>query len=67
MRIMPKLRGVELNQNHQALKSIGDILSDSRRLNDRMLNAAFESAISTEKGSGFFRWSGFDWAGDNRS
>lgn len=66
MRIMPKLRGVELNQNHQALKGIETILSDSSRLNDKMLNAAFENAISTEKGSGFFRWSGFDWTGGDR-
>ena len=67
MRIMPKLRGVELNQNSQTLRNIQDILSDSARLDDKMLNTAFAKAISTERGNGFFRWSGFDWTDADHS
>ena len=61
MRIMPKLRGVELSQNRSTLEEIRGILSDRARLNDPLLLAAFENAINTDKGSGFFRWNGFDW------
>ena len=58
MRIMPKLRGLELNQNGKSLSEIGGILKE---LHDAKLTAAFEKAQDAEKGNGFFRWNGFDW------
>ena len=61
MRIMPKLRGVELSQNRRTLEEIQGILADGNRLNDRLLLTAFENAINVDKGNGFFRWNGFDW------
>ena len=60
MRIMPKLRGIAISQNQTTLRTIGDILTDRNCLNDEKLNAAFADAINA-KGSGFFRWNGFDW------
>ena len=59
MRIMPKLRGIELIPNRQTLEEIGEILRVE--VGDLELVTAFDRAKSVDEGSGFFRWSGLDW------
>lgn len=59
MRIMPKLRGIELTPNRRTLEEVGEILRSE--VCDQELVKAFERAKSVDEGSGFFRWSGLDW------
>ncbi len=59
MRIMPKLRGLDLTQNAETLERVKGIIS---RLDDPPLARAFARASDREENrSGFFNWSGFDW------
>ena len=59
MRIMPKLRGLDLTQNAETFEKVKSVIS---RLNDIPLSRAFTRASDREENrSGFFNWTGFDW------
>lgn len=59
MRIMPKLRGLDLSQNAETFEKVKGIISS---LNDIPLARAFTRASDREENrSGFFNWTGFDW------
>lgn len=59
MRIMPKLRGLDLTQNAESLDAVGKIVA---RLGDAALTSAFRNASNREQNrTGFFAWGGFDW------
>lgn len=58
MRIMPKLRGLDLGMFQNELLAVqGQI----QQINDLALNDAFERARSNNT-HGFFRWQGIDWS-----
>ncbi|MCK9303867.1 MAG: hypothetical protein M0P27_00540 [Bacteroidales bacterium] len=60
MRIMPKLRGLDLTQHAQTLELVGKTV---QRIGDDTLNTAFDNAVNRQKNrSGFFHWQGLDWA-----
>ncbi len=60
MRIMPKLRGLDLTMHAQTLQSVNSVLVE---INDLTLADAFKSAIDRQKNrSGFFQWQGMDWS-----
>ena len=65
MRVMPKLRGLDLAQHAQTLEQVGAIV---RQVDDPTLMEAFEKASGRQHNhSGFFHWQGFDWAhGENQ-
>jgi hypothetical protein len=56
MRIMPKLRGLDLDQ-HRA--ELGQIAGHIQNLNDPAMSRAFEGAMNNKQG--FFRWQGINW------
>ena len=59
MRIMPKLRGIDLAQNAEVLQGVGSIVAE---VGDEPLRQAFHAASDLESNkSGFFQWTGFDW------
>lgn len=59
MRIMPKLRGIDLAQNAEVLDRVGSIVAE---VGDEPLRQAFSNASDIESNkSGFFQWTGFDW------
>lgn len=55
MRVMPKLRGLDLDQHKAELQGVGSAIRDL----DPALSNAYESAMNTKQG--FFRWQGIDW------
>jgi len=55
MRVMPKLRGLDLDQ-HKA--DLGQIAGHIQSL-DPAISRAFGSAMNNKQG--FFRWQGIDW------
>jgi hypothetical protein len=60
MRIMPKLRGLDLTLHAQTLENIRSVLN---KAGDVTLIDAFNTAIDRQKNrSGFFQWQGMDWA-----
>ncbi len=60
MRIMPKLRGLDLTQHAQTLELVGETV---QLIGDDTLNTAFDNAVNRQKNrSGFFHWQGLDWA-----
>lgn len=60
MRIMPKLRGLDLTLHTQTLENIKDVLVQT---GDNTLIAAFQAATDRQQNrSGFFQWQGMDWA-----
>ncbi len=62
MRIMPKLRGLDLSQQRQALDAVGEIVG---RVQDEPLAKAFQQAKDPQQNrSGFFLWRGLDWTYD---
>lgn len=65
MRIMPKLRGLDLRQNQEIFENVGSIVTE---LGDLQLSQAFRDACDLDKNhSGFFQWSGFDWSQDDNA
>jgi predicted nucleic acid-binding Zn-ribbon protein len=63
MRVMPKLRGLDLTMHSATLSSIQSVLTG--RVKDETLNHAFAEAIDLHKNrSGFFQWQGIDWANE---
>ncbi|MDD5706032.1 MAG: hypothetical protein PHR35_08910 [Kiritimatiellae bacterium] len=59
MRIMPKLRGLDLSQQRQALDAVGGIVNG---VDDKALSNAFQQAKDPQQNrSGFFLWRGLDW------
>ena len=59
MRIMPKLRGIDLAQNAEVLGRVGSIVAE---VGDEPLSQTFRNASDIESNkSGFFQWTGFDW------
>ena len=59
MRVMPKLRGLDLSQNAETFEKVNGIIAG---LNDIPLARAFARASDREENrTGFFNWSGFDW------
>ena len=61
MRIMPKLYGVDLMQQHETFEQVAGVL---KGIGDPLLLRAFDSASDREQNkSGFFHWTGFDWNG----
>lgn len=60
MRIMPKLRGLDLTQHAQTLDNIASVLT---QMGDTTLTEAFTAATDRQRNrSGFFQWQGMDWA-----
>ena len=60
MRIMPKLRGLDLTQHAQTLDNIASVLT---QMGDATLSDAFTAATDRQRNrSGFFQWQGMDWA-----
>ncbi len=60
MRIMPKLRGLDLTLHVQTLASIRAVIGE---VSDVNLADAFDNAIDRKKNrSGFFQWQGIDWS-----
>ncbi len=56
MRIMPKLRGLDLQDNHKAFQLLQ---SDIQKIGDDDLMNAFDTACKSPQG--FFQWKGIDW------
>lgn len=62
MRVMPKLRGLDLSQHRATLDKVDSIVN---KVDDETLKEAFKKAKSN--GSGFFHWQGLNWAhGENQ-
>ena len=60
MRVMPKLRGLDLTQHAQTLGNISAVLT---QIGDVTLGDAFAAATDRQRNrSGFFQWQGMDWA-----
>ena len=59
MRVMPKLRGLDLDQHKGHLVQIAGHISGI----DPAISRAFESAMNNKQG--FFRWQGIDWDDEN--
>lgn len=58
MRVMPKLRGVDLVEHADVFNSLGQLI---RQVNDRALLDAFDRARQSTQG--FFDWRGISWEG----
>jgi predicted nuclease with TOPRIM domain len=56
MRIMPKLRGLDLTTHSETLRNVASGLAS---VNDDTLTSGF--AAATMNSSGFFQWQGLDW------
>ncbi len=56
MRFLPKLRGLDINENEQEINSIRLQLAE---LEDEAVMRAFDTAADREKG--YFQWRGIDW------
>lgn len=59
MRIMPKLRGLDLNEHSDLFKQMTPIVE---RLGDVALSKAFIEANSRKQG--YFHWTGIDWGNE---
>ncbi len=56
MRVMPKLRGLDLNEHGEVFNSLGQTL---RKINDPALQQAFDKANQSTQG--YFDWRGINW------
>lgn len=56
MRVMPKLRGLDLGENAEAFNRFNNLLT---QINDPALSHAFEDARNNAMG--FFNWQGINW------
>jgi archaellum component FlaC len=63
MRIMPKLRGLDLTMHQPTLAAVKSILQSD--VQDAALGRAFDAATDSQQNrSGFFQWQGLDWANE---
>lgn len=60
-RIMPKLRGIDLELNEEPLKKIGELIEET---NDKTLYDAYRRGSSQDNTSGVFLWQGIDRSED---
>jgi hypothetical protein len=58
MRVMPKLRGVDLVEHGDVFNALGQLI---RQVNDHHLQEAFDRARESKQG--FFDWRGISWEG----
>lgn len=58
MRVMPKLRGVDLVEHGEVFNALGQLV---QQVNDRALREAFDRARQNTQG--FFDWRGLNWEG----
>jgi hypothetical protein len=64
MRIMPKLRGLDLSQHANTLDAVSSILG---QVGDKTLIDAFGKATNRQENrSGFFQWQGMNWELDEQ-
>ncbi len=56
MRVMPKLRGLDLGENAEIFNRLNNQLND---INDDDLNQAFKKAQNSSMG--YFDWRGIQW------
>jgi hypothetical protein len=57
MKIMPKLRGVDLADNSQAFNRLDPLIQE---IGDNGLTEAYDSARRSSQG--FFQWQGISWS-----
>jgi predicted nucleic acid-binding Zn-ribbon protein len=57
MRVMPKLRGIDLNEHGDVFSALGQTL---RKIDDPALQQAFDKASQSTQG--YFDWRGINWA-----
>ena len=60
-RIMPKLRGIDLELNEEPLKKIGELIEET---GDKTLYDAYRKGSSQDNTSGVFLWQGIDRSED---